>query len=260
MQETPTKMMPSERKSMALQFVRQRGLCGIGDLASLLDVSRVTVHRILNDLEKEGLVRKERGGVRIVDKLSPDGRFEQRMATDLKLKQEIARKAIDFIEEGDTIFLDASTTACCLAEALARFKPEIELTIVTNSLYALSRFQNAPNYHLTSTGGELDLKLNALIGSITVDTIAKLQISKAFISPSCVSLQGIMTPHSNNFEVFSTAIESAVETMMLAESPKFTRLSPLLIAPLSALSRIISDSKLSDDLRKKYEEAGVELV
>lgn len=254
-------MMPSERRSLALEYIQQRGLCGIGDLAGLLDVSRVTVHRILDELEGQGLVRKERGGVRIVETSKPEGRFEQRIAQHLELKRELARKAVKFVEDGDTLFIDASTTCYCFAEALGQLKPNAMLTIVTNSPFVLQRFIELPDYHVTSTGGELDHRLNALVGSITLDTIGKLQFNKAFISPHCVSPLGIMTPHSSTFEVYDKVIGSAAETTLLAESPKFGQMSPLLIAPLSALKRIVTDSKLSKEMRQLYsEDAAVPVI
>lgn len=253
-------MMPSERRTLAIQHIRQRGRSEIGDLAEALGVSRVTVHRILDELEEQGLVRKERGGVRIVEPLATNGRFDQRMAVNIDLKREIARKALSFVEEGDVIFIDASTTACCFAETLTRVMPQAQLTVVTNSPYVLLQLAEAPAYHVTSTGGELDHRLNALVGSITIDTIKKLHFNKAFISPHCVSLQGIMTPHSTTHAVFAQVLNTATETTMLAENPKFRRTSTQLIAPLSALRRIVTDSKLPEDTRRSYKQAGIEII
>ena len=252
--------MPSERRSTALKHIRERGLCGIADLAGLLDVSRVTVHRILDELEEQGLVRKERGGVRVVEQTRPEGRFEQRVAANLDLRREIARKAVKFLEEGDAIFIDASTTAYCFVEAIIQTMPNARLTIATNSPRVLSLVSDHPDYHVTCTGGELDHRLNGLVGPIALDAFSKLQFSKAFISPNSLSLQGIMTPHFTNFEIFTRVLERATEVTMLAESPKFRRLSPLTIAPLSRLKRIITDSKLPKDVRREFAETGVEVV
>lgn len=253
-------MMPSERRSVALRQIRKQGQCGIDELASLLNVSRVTVHRILDELESQGLVRKERGGVRANDEADLEGRFDQRKSIDSELKREIAQKAISNIGERDAIFIDSSTTSYFFADALATAFPNYLLTIVTNSPAVVWRLLDIPAFHVISAGGELDHRLTALTGPIAVDTISRLNFSKAFISPNAVSLQGIMTPHSSTSVILSQLLEKNVEVTLLAESPKFYRMAPLFIAPLSKLKRIITDSKLPAEIRDQYKDAGVEII
>jgi DeoR/GlpR family transcriptional regulator of sugar metabolism len=255
-------MMPSERRSIALREIQQRGLSGIDELAKLLKVSRVTVHRILDELEATGLVRKERGGVRAVEEPNPnlEGHFDQRKAIDLALKQEIALKALQFVSDRDVIFLDASTTTYCFAEALITAMPNAMLTIVTNSPAVVWRLLGFPAYHVISTGGELDHRLSALTGPITLEILSKLQFRKAFISPNAVSLEGIMTPHSVTAEIMRCVLQKNAEITLMAESPKFNRIAPLSIAPLSSIHRIVTDSHLSAYIRSQYEQAGIHLV
>lgn len=253
-------MTPGERRALALRQIQTQGLCEIDELANLLDVSRVTVHRILDELESQGLVRKERGGVRANGDAGAAGRFEQRKSIDAGLKREIAARALEFIGERDAIFLDASTTAYFFADALASSVPNNLLTIVTNSPAIVWRLLGMSAYHVISTGGELDHRLASLTGPITQENLSALQISKAFISPNAVSPQGIMTPHSSTAALLSKLLEKNVETTLLAESPKFGRLAPLFIAPLSKLRRIITDTRLSPEIRKQYEDAGIEIL
>lgn len=253
-------MMPSERRAQALRQIKQRGACGIDELTEVLDVSRVTVHRILNDLEEQGFVKKERGGVRLIESEPAADQFAQRKAVDIDLKLEIARKALRLVIDGDAIFVDGSTTAFCFVEALSEHMPPLSLTVITNSPAVLWQLVNVPAFHVISTGGELDCRLTALGGPIAIETIGRLHFNKAFISPKAVSTDGIMTPHSTSAEVLRTVLDKNAETTLLAESPKFTRMAPLSIAPLDRIRRIVSDSKLPKETKAVYRKLGVELL
>ncbi|GAI58666.1 unnamed protein product, partial [marine sediment metagenome] len=78
------------------------------------------------------MVYKVRGGVKLITSSSIDKKFDVRMRTNIELKRNIARKAITFIKEGDSIFLDASTTCLIFAKEIIR-KNYSDLTVVTNS-------------------------------------------------------------------------------------------------------------------------------
>lgn len=253
-------MMPSERRLMALRHIEKTGSCGIDELVKALNVSRVTVHRILDELESQGTVRKERGGVRIVPPENSNDAFSQRKLINYDLKREIAEKALDFVSNEDTIFMDASTTVFCLVEVIATKLSTANLTIVTNSPAVAWHLGDVSGFHIISLGGELDQNLTAFGGPIALEALSGLHFNKAFISPNAVSTQGISTPHSINAAILRKVMTLSSEQTLLAESPKFSRLAPIMIAPIKDLTRIITDSKLPDEVRAEYEDIGVEII
>ena len=92
----------------------------------------MTAHRDLEQLAREGLVERVRGGARARPSGLHPTAWEHRIAQAQAAKAAIAARAAEFVTGGSTIFLDASSTAFALASALAE-APPYELTLVTNS-------------------------------------------------------------------------------------------------------------------------------
>ena len=95
-------MIPVKRREEVLDFVRQQKICSIQELAKRFSVSRVTIHRVLNELVEDELVTKVHGGVRAsLPQEKIETRFTIRMEINKARKIEIARKARNFVRQGD---------------------------------------------------------------------------------------------------------------------------------------------------------------
>ena len=254
-------MIPVKRKEDILDFIQQNRLCSIQELASHFSVSRVTIHRVLNDLEGEALVTKVHGGVRALELHGGiETRFAIRLKTNTAKKIEIARKALELVQEGDTIFIDSSTTCCQFARLLGA-QVSSHVTVISNSPLISYELSNARHINLISTGGEFFQEVYAFAGDIALEVIGKLQFGKAFVSAAALSLeQGLMTTQSYLALIKRRVIEKASEVNLLIDSTKFERLAPRVFAPVTRVTRIVTDSGLSDNSRDRYGSVGVELV
>ena len=261
-------MIQSEQQERILERLRRNGgSCDIEELTELLSASRVTVHRILNKMQEANLVQKERGGVRITeqvnqgysDDLYKNSHFYQRQTINATLKRELATKAFDLLKEGDTVFLDSSSTVYVLVEEMAdRFTAPI--TIVTNSPAIVWRLAEQQNFHVIFVGGELDHMLMACVGTLTTDTIASLSFNKAVISPAAVSSHGLLTSQSSTVSILRQVFRKDTQIILLAETPKVDRVAPLLIAPLDDIACFVTDSMLSDERRLQFEQQGLYIL
>jgi DeoR family fructose operon transcriptional repressor len=252
-------MSSFDRKEQILSYISERKSCRINELAEQFAISRVTVHRILNELETEALVTKVRGGVKfsVSSSMNIAG---NRMVANIKEKSEIAQKATAYINEGDAIFLDSSTTCYYLAKELCA-QPRLELTVITNSPMVLYQLNQMTHIHVICTGGELHYPLNALAGPLTIGAIERLQFDKAFISAAGIELTaGIMSAQAYIVELRRALIETAAEVTLLMDSSKFSKHAPLVIAPVEKLTRIISDSGLSAEEIRRFKDRGIEIV
>lgn len=164
-------MLPIQRKEEILNFVIEQGSCRIEELSTRFDVSKVTIHRILNELELSGKIKKVRGGVRATrDESTPVIRFSERVDVRSKQKDAIARLALDLINPGDTIFVDSSTTGLSLIRCLARNK-ECPITILSNSPVAVLELDRARHLQFISTGGELHSDSYTYAGDLTLEAL-----------------------------------------------------------------------------------------
>jgi len=118
----------------------------------------------------------------------------------------------------------------------------------------------SPNIQLILTGGEYQQYWNTLSGTVALDAIRKLQFDKAFITAGGVSLdKGIMTSLSFLLEITTTVLNSTKEVNLIVDSTKFSKIAPLVIAPVTDVRRLISDSGLSSDIVQRFIESGVEV-
>lgn len=253
-------MIPVQRKEKMLKLIKEDDICTVKELTKRFNVSNVTVHRVLNELEEEGLVDKVRGGVKLVTPSLPEIRFNVRMRTNLAQKREIARKAVIFIKEGDLIFLDASTTCFIFAKEICKGNYS-DLTVVTNSPFVVCELSKSPNIHVISTGGELQYQLNGLAGSLTLNFMASLHLDKVFVSAAGISLRkGLMTSQPFIVEVLQKIFEVANEVNLLIDSSKFLKVAMLTITPATRVTRIISDSKLPKEIIAQCQQSGIKIV
>lgn len=240
-------------------MIRKEKVCAITELVDRFKISKVTVHRVLNELEGEGLVVKVRGGVKIVEVPKIETRYSIRLQNHIAEKVDIAKKALGFIKDGDSIFLESSTTGYYLARAISAFGG-LNLTVITNGLEVAAELGKTPNVHVIVTGGELEAELNALVGPLTLDAIDRLQFSRVFFTSIAVSPKGVMTSLSLLFDVKRKLVESGREINLIVDSSKFFGAAPHLITPIANLTRIITDAHIARETVEVYKNLGVEIV
>jgi DeoR family fructose operon transcriptional repressor len=254
-------LTPVLRRARILERVQREGGASLADLASEHAVSPVTVHRDLELLSDQGLVERVRGGARpLRDNRPPvEAGWNTRVREATREKDAIARKARALVEDGSTIFIDASTTGMGLARAL-ELRPPTALTLVTNSP-AIALGLTADSIYVIMTPGELDQHTRVLTGRWTVDFLAELNVAVAFISAAGVTLErGLTTSRASLADTLNAAAESAQKTVGLLDSTKFGRDSLLTVRSAQSLELIITDDGLEPATVREFCNAGVNLV
>ena len=179
---------PVLRRARILERVSRDGGASLQELASEHAVSPVTVHRDLELLSGEGLLERVRGGARSLPDSRPriETAWNARVREAAAEKDAIAVRARELVEDGSTIFVDASSTGLALARAL-ELRPPTELTLVTNSP-AIALGLTADSIHVIVPPGELNQHMRVLTGRWTVDFLHELNIAVAFISAAGITL------------------------------------------------------------------------
>ena len=252
---------PVLRRARILERVQREGGASLADLASEHAVSPVTVHRDLELLSGAGLLERVRGGARPVPDTRPpiEAGWNPRVREAAREKDAIALKARALVEDGSTVFVDASTTGLALARAL-ELHPPTELTLVTNSP-AIALGLTADSIHVIMPPGELDQHMRVLSGRWTVDFLAELNIAVAFISAAGITLdQGLTTSRAALADTLNAAVESAQTKVGLLDSTKFKRASLLTVRSAQSLDLIITDDGVDPETLREFREAGVNLV
>ena len=255
--------MPADvRRARILERIQRDGGASVRELARDHGVSAITVHRDLERLAADGLIERIHGGAR------PTGsRSAREVATDwakrmqqaLPEKEAIAARAVDFVEDGSTIFVDSSTSSLVFARHLER-RPLRSLALVTNSP-AIALELQAQAIHVIVTPGEVDQTLRMIGGRWAVDFLAGLNIETAFISAGGVTLeQGLTTTRRALADTLHAAMASSKRTVALIDSTKFGVSALLSIARLEDLDAVIVDDGLPAETAEAYAAAGVNVI
>lgn len=127
-------MTKKERKDRLLALIKSKGYVSLEEIAKDLDMSESTVRRDIVEMDKEGLLVRERGGASSIKTAAfflADQKLVVRERMNAENKLLIAKRAINLIRPDSTIYIDAGSSTLTLANNLLT---DLRITVVTNSL------------------------------------------------------------------------------------------------------------------------------
>ncbi|HCF8212348.1 TPA: DeoR/GlpR transcriptional regulator, partial [Klebsiella pneumoniae] len=119
------------RRQLIVEAVMAEGAIRIEEITERYGISLMTAHRDIDELAERGLLHKSRGVVSATSTSLVESSDLYRATRQLEEKQAIAEVAVTYLEPGQAIFLDDSTTVFQMARYLPARTP---LTVITNSL------------------------------------------------------------------------------------------------------------------------------
>jgi DeoR/GlpR family transcriptional regulator of sugar metabolism len=256
----PGRMYAFERKDKTLLQLREHGRITVAREARRLGVSLATLRRDLEDLERQGLIQKVRGGAVLADAARFDTHFDVRMKTAILAKQHIARRSAETVRDDSSIFLDHSTSSVFLARAL-RARQFRNLIVLTNSLAVPDELGDAKGVEVLLTGGTVQAEFRALSGRRVVEALSWVNLHQAFLSVGAISLdRGLMTQIPFIADIIPDLLRAPQQTNVLADCAKFVKIGAFQVGALRPGLRVFSDPGLARELRAGLEAAGVEVV
>lgn len=240
-------MYKQERYDRILTILQTRGSATVNYLVEALHVSPATARRDLQALSEQGLVHHYYGGATLIQDASKAPPIDVRHQENHNAKQQIGQKALSLINDGDCIFIDASSTCLCMVSGLTRFK---NLTVVTNSQWVL---EAVADMHITvySTGGKLLRHSMAYTGPIAEACLNALQFDKCFFSCQSISEGGFLSDggESEN-QIHRLVIQQKGIRILLCDKRKFGRSSMFRLGHISDLDYIVCDADFYSEIQK----------
>lgn len=247
MEERNTPLFAEERKRKILQMLSVQSKIYVSKLCEDFGVSQVTIRSDLQELEQTGLLKRTHGGAIPVSKASYEPSSVVKEVSHRDEKQRIALKAVEFVEPGDTICLDTGTTTYEMAKCLAGKR---RLNVITNDLQiALYLEANLEESSIIVLGGTMRRGLHCMVGPVAINSIRKLNVDKAFMATNaCTPEKGFTTPSLEQAEIKQALMSIASQTIMLADSSKFGKVSLASFAKLGDVDKLITDSGLYPEM------------
>lgn len=235
------------RHDLLLERLQSRGWVDIQELCSILGVSEATVRRDLAELERRGLLLRTHGGALAPRQITQEFPNAERLMQNAAEKARIGKAAAALVKPGDAVFLDAGTTTLSVCRHLTDRK---DLTFITNGTDILSALSAANTPRLFVTAGEYHDFNHSLTGPLAAESIRRFNVDLVFLSVSAVDLARGQIAISNPAlaDGQRAMIEIAQKVVVVADHSKFTRSALSVIAPLSAVDHIVTDTTTRDML------------
>jgi len=256
MNEKETVFM-EERKQMILNLLQETEKVTVAYLSELFNVSGATIRSDLRDLENEKLLLRTHGGAMRISKSA----FEiepQKRGEAAECKEAIAREAVKFIDDGDTIAVDTGSTCYAFAKYLGTKK---DLRVVTNDLSIaalLDQFEDVTVYFI---GGVIRKHYNCTIGGFGTAPFQDLVVDKAIMGTNSFTLaKGATTPDVGQAEMKKLLVAISDKVFILGSSDKIGRNSFVTFAESNQIDVIITDGAISKAYKESIEDSGIELV
>lgn len=246
------------RQQEIMKSIVESGFISVSELSSKHQVSEVTIRSDLRVLEQKGLVERRHGGAASIEySVVPFPRTTRLLS---EKKEAIAVAALTTIKEGDTVFLDDSSTIWHFALQLHMSKFR-NITVISNSIPIFEIFKNWDSGTLIGIPGTLSPNTQSFGGPFAIETIKKLRVNKAYISPKAILPEGLRDSSMMGAELRKCMIESAAETIILADYSKFMNGRTLFgIDNFDRICTIVTDQTLQEPFIKLFEEKGIKLV
>jgi DeoR/GlpR family transcriptional regulator of sugar metabolism len=238
--------------------VLKAGSSRVADLAAELNVSEVSVRKSLDELERQGIVRRFHGEARIYN--GDDIPF--RMHLHYAEKQEIAANAASLVEAGDTIFLEAGSAIAMFAQ---RIKGVAGLTVITSNLFIARAFRGS-KVRVIVLGGLYQEESESLVGPAVIEAIRTVGFSKCFFGVSGFTIaDGFMLNDIARAEVTRSILDRGAEcgakAWVLTDSSKFgISHAAFVCSDLSHLAGVATDPAIPEECRRHLEAAGVAVL
>jgi DeoR/GlpR family transcriptional regulator of sugar metabolism len=248
-----------ERLDQILALLQDQGRVSVGELGERFGVSAVTIRNDLATLEQQGrLLRTHGGAISCPNPSTEPPAFALRKELHLAEKERIGQTAAALVRDGDSIALDASTTAWHIARNL---KDRRELTVVTNGLFIALEFLESPDVTVIMPGGSLRAASASLVGDQGACILDGYHVQKGFFGAGGFTLEeGLTDTNQYEVELKQRMVQRSKEVIAVVDSSKWGQVTFAALASVDQLDRVIADDHAPPDMVAALRARGIEIT
>jgi DeoR/GlpR family transcriptional regulator of sugar metabolism len=248
-------MLTDERRHRILERLRVQGRILASDLVEEFDVSPDTVRRDLRELDQAGALRRVHGGA--LPRRGDGDPLPVRARRAPEAKASIARRAARLVSDGQVVLLDGGTTTLEVARALPA---DLRATVVTNSLPIALALADHAGLEVIVIGGNLRARASVTVGAASLAALRDVRADVLFLGVCGLHPEiGISTDDPEEREGKRAMIAGAAEVVGLADHDKLGTALPFVVAPLSDLTTLVTDST-DEAVLAPYRALGIEVL
>lgn len=247
-------MRPEQRQAMILDRVRQQGDVSVASLADELAVSTSTIRRDLNQMDREGALRRVRGGGTAEMDARP---FHVVASTASEERLRIGKLAADMVQDRQVVILDIGATAAMVAKYL-RHRP---VTVVTSSLAVVDELRDSAQTEIVVLGGIMRQSYLSLVGPLTEHALEGLRADIAFLGTSGVREDmTVLDTTGTEVPIKRLIIQNANQSYLLATEDKFPGSGILSVCSATDFTGVITTADSSIPTLQKLRQTDTKVI
>jgi DeoR/GlpR family transcriptional regulator of sugar metabolism len=244
------------RHQTILETLRQRSPVLVGELATALDCSDMTVRRDLESLERIGALRRVHGGATSVSLSAEETPYAIRALESTEAKAKIGAAAANLLADGETVILDGGTTALEAARALKGRR----LTVMPLALRPVFDLHECQGITLLMPGGEVRPGELSLTGSLAGASFSQLRFDTYVMGPCGLDTKaGITTHFLAETAVKRAAARCAQRVIAVADSSKLGRVAFGHVCDLDDIDIVLTDAEADQQKVEELRAMGVDI-
>jgi DeoR/GlpR family transcriptional regulator of sugar metabolism len=247
----------TERQNAIAQAVMEHGSIRIEELAEQFGISVMTAHRDLDELQGRGLLRKSRGAATAQATTLVESSVVYRQTQRLEIKRSLAAAALRYVNTGQSVLLDDSTTVHQIIPMLTVRAP---LTVITNSLIAINEVSSTDGLSLISLGGEYYNWCASFMGRVTNEAIRRLQSDLLLMSAAAIIDGTAYFQASETVDTKRAMMGAASVKILLADHTKFSGRALHACAELREFDHVIVDHLTPRSVVDSLRRSGIDIT
>lgn len=245
----------NNRHKKILNIISDGRKATVNHLAEKLNVSQATIRQDLTLLEKKGFLKRVHGGA-VLDETDD---ISHRMGINYEKKLLIAKAAAQFVNEGETIYIESGSINAFLAKEIVKVNKTT--TIITSNAFIARQIGKEAEGRVILLGGIYQAESECMVGTLVKESLRKLNFSKAFIGVDGFSEStGFTGRDMMRAEINFDIIQRSPQTFILTDSTKFGKITLAKYCDAKDIEYLITDSDLPKDYYNLFKDSGVKVI
>ncbi len=259
--DVPEGVFARERQQQIARLVEENGRARVTDLAGRFGVSAVTIRKDLLVLDGDHRVIRTHGGAIASGANRPELAFDIRERLQRQEKSRMGAAAAARVADGESIVLDASTSALYIARHLKDRAAWHGLTVVTNSIRIASELAGHPGITVLMLGGRVRWEALSVVGPLGDGVFRRVNVQKAFLGAAAFTLEaGLSDAMEEEAQIKRSMVAAAREVFAVVDHTKWGRVASATFCRTDRLTGVFTDAEAPADMVAALREAGVEVV
>lgn len=253
-------ILPAERRQKIANLVKEKHGVTCDELCRHFGVSPGTVRKDLDTLAEQGCIKRTYGGAVLLDAPQEKTvRFGEREVINAEVKDRIGAAAARLVRDGETVFIDASTTSLFVAKHL---KGRHGLTVITNAERVVMELCDEEGVRVICTGGALRKNNLSYVGE-TAEALIRTGFYADRMFFSCCGISrrfGIFDTVESEANIKKAMFASSKQAVLLCDSSKFEKVGFPKLADFDVVGTIVTDRQPDESWTRQFAQLGIEIL